>query len=84
MKKKIALTDEFWMARALDLARRGAGLAHPNPIVGAVIVAGLVRAHASSHSGVHPASISKTASAVGLRIRFLLQTNSSFSFATES
>ena len=41
MKKKIALaheTDEFWMARALDLARRGVGLAHPNPIVGAVIV----------------------------------------------
>ncbi len=41
MKKKIALaheTDEFWMARALDLARRGVGLAHPNPIVGAVVV----------------------------------------------
>jgi diaminohydroxyphosphoribosylaminopyrimidine deaminase / 5-amino-6-(5-phosphoribosylamino)uracil reductase len=41
MKKKIALThksDEFWMARALDLARRGVGLAHPNPAVGAVIV----------------------------------------------
>jgi diaminohydroxyphosphoribosylaminopyrimidine deaminase / 5-amino-6-(5-phosphoribosylamino)uracil reductase len=41
MKKKIALaheTDEFWMARALDLARRGVGLAHPNPVVGAVIV----------------------------------------------
>jgi diaminohydroxyphosphoribosylaminopyrimidine deaminase / 5-amino-6-(5-phosphoribosylamino)uracil reductase len=41
MKKKIALaheTDEFWMARALDLARRGVGLAHPNPAVGAVVV----------------------------------------------
>jgi diaminohydroxyphosphoribosylaminopyrimidine deaminase / 5-amino-6-(5-phosphoribosylamino)uracil reductase len=38
MNKKIALTDEFWMARALDLARRGVGLAHPNPIVGAVVV----------------------------------------------
>src|SRR5277367_2121205 len=38
MKKKIALTDEFWMARAVDLARRGVGLAHPNPAVGAVIV----------------------------------------------
>jgi len=41
MNKKIALThetDEFWMARALDLARRGVGLTHPNPIVGAVVV----------------------------------------------
>jgi diaminohydroxyphosphoribosylaminopyrimidine deaminase / 5-amino-6-(5-phosphoribosylamino)uracil reductase len=38
MNKKMALTDEFWMARALDLARRGVGLAHPNPIVGAVVV----------------------------------------------
>jgi diaminohydroxyphosphoribosylaminopyrimidine deaminase/5-amino-6-(5-phosphoribosylamino)uracil reductase len=41
MKKRIALaheTDEFWMARALDLARRGVGLAHPNPAVGAVVV----------------------------------------------
>jgi diaminohydroxyphosphoribosylaminopyrimidine deaminase/5-amino-6-(5-phosphoribosylamino)uracil reductase len=31
-------TTEKWMARALDLARRGAALAHPNPIVGAVLV----------------------------------------------
>jgi diaminohydroxyphosphoribosylaminopyrimidine deaminase / 5-amino-6-(5-phosphoribosylamino)uracil reductase len=38
MNKKMALTDEFWMARALDLARRGVGLAHPNPLVGAVVV----------------------------------------------
>jgi diaminohydroxyphosphoribosylaminopyrimidine deaminase / 5-amino-6-(5-phosphoribosylamino)uracil reductase len=38
MNKKIALTDEFWMARALDLARRGVGLTHPNPAVGAVVV----------------------------------------------
>src|SRR5580692_3843433 len=41
MKKKIAPThksDEFWMARALELARRGVGLTHPNPAVGAVIV----------------------------------------------
>jgi diaminohydroxyphosphoribosylaminopyrimidine deaminase / 5-amino-6-(5-phosphoribosylamino)uracil reductase len=38
MKPKIPLTDEFWMARALELARRGVGLTHPNPAVGAVIV----------------------------------------------
>jgi diaminohydroxyphosphoribosylaminopyrimidine deaminase/5-amino-6-(5-phosphoribosylamino)uracil reductase len=38
MKRKIPLTDEFWMARALELARRGVGLTHPNPAVGAVIV----------------------------------------------
>jgi diaminohydroxyphosphoribosylaminopyrimidine deaminase / 5-amino-6-(5-phosphoribosylamino)uracil reductase len=31
-------TDEQWMARALDLARRGVSLAHPNPIVGAAFV----------------------------------------------
>ena len=38
MTKKIAMADEFWMARALELARRGVGLTHPNPAVGAVIV----------------------------------------------
>jgi diaminohydroxyphosphoribosylaminopyrimidine deaminase / 5-amino-6-(5-phosphoribosylamino)uracil reductase len=31
-------TDEKWMLRALTLASRGAALAHPNPIVGAVVV----------------------------------------------
>ncbi|HXT85613.1 MAG TPA: bifunctional diaminohydroxyphosphoribosylaminopyrimidine deaminase/5-amino-6-(5-phosphoribosylamino)uracil reductase RibD [Verrucomicrobiae bacterium] len=30
--------DEKWMARALELARRGIALAHPNPMVGAVLV----------------------------------------------
>jgi diaminohydroxyphosphoribosylaminopyrimidine deaminase/5-amino-6-(5-phosphoribosylamino)uracil reductase len=30
--------DEVWMLRALTLAARGAALAHPNPIVGAVLV----------------------------------------------
>jgi diaminohydroxyphosphoribosylaminopyrimidine deaminase/5-amino-6-(5-phosphoribosylamino)uracil reductase len=38
MKHKIPQTDETWMARALDLARRGVGLTHPNPAVGAIIV----------------------------------------------
>lgn len=30
--------DDFWMRGALKLARRGIGLAHPNPLVGAVVV----------------------------------------------
>jgi diaminohydroxyphosphoribosylaminopyrimidine deaminase / 5-amino-6-(5-phosphoribosylamino)uracil reductase len=34
----IAEADAEWMKRALELARRGIGLAHPNPTVGAVIV----------------------------------------------
>jgi pyrimidine deaminase RibD-like protein len=32
------MDDTFFMKRALDLARRGAGLVSPNPMVGAVIV----------------------------------------------
>lgn len=35
---KIIAADEKWMARALTQATRGAALAHPNPIVGAVLV----------------------------------------------
>jgi diaminohydroxyphosphoribosylaminopyrimidine deaminase/5-amino-6-(5-phosphoribosylamino)uracil reductase len=31
-------TDDAWMDRALELARRGIALAHPNPAVGAVLV----------------------------------------------
>ncbi|HLE37553.1 MAG TPA: bifunctional diaminohydroxyphosphoribosylaminopyrimidine deaminase/5-amino-6-(5-phosphoribosylamino)uracil reductase RibD, partial [Candidatus Acidoferrales bacterium] len=31
-------SDDHWMARALELARRGAALASPNPMVGAVLV----------------------------------------------
>ena len=34
----VRLTDEAWMARALVLAHRGVALAHPNPMVGAVVV----------------------------------------------
>ena len=33
-----SLADDKWMARALELARRGIALAHPNPMVGAVLV----------------------------------------------
>src|SRR5580658_2121834 len=32
------LNDEAWMLRALTLATRGAALAHPNPIVGAILI----------------------------------------------
>ncbi len=35
-----ALSHEFYMRRALDLARRGWGTSNPNPMVGAVIVEG--------------------------------------------
>src|SRR5579872_3263676 len=31
-------TDENWMAQAIELARKGTALAHPNPRVGAVLV----------------------------------------------
>ncbi|MHB8485438.1 MAG: bifunctional diaminohydroxyphosphoribosylaminopyrimidine deaminase/5-amino-6-(5-phosphoribosylamino)uracil reductase RibD [Candidatus Acidiferrales bacterium] len=34
----VRLTDEAWMARALVLAHRGVALAHPNPMVGAIVV----------------------------------------------
>jgi diaminohydroxyphosphoribosylaminopyrimidine deaminase / 5-amino-6-(5-phosphoribosylamino)uracil reductase len=30
--------DDFWMGRALELARRGVALTHPNPMVGSVVV----------------------------------------------
>lgn len=36
--KMIGLTDEYYMRRALRLARKGAGKTSPNPLVGAVIV----------------------------------------------
>jgi len=36
----IVAEENAWMARALELARLGTGLAHPNPMVGAVIVQG--------------------------------------------
>ena len=36
----IVAEEHAWMARALELARLGTALAHPNPMVGAVIVQG--------------------------------------------
>jgi len=37
--RTVSGSDDFWMARCLDLARRGAGSVSPNPMVGSVIVA---------------------------------------------
>lgn len=34
------MTDAYWMARCLELARRAQGRTSPNPLVGAVVVAG--------------------------------------------
>jgi diaminohydroxyphosphoribosylaminopyrimidine deaminase / 5-amino-6-(5-phosphoribosylamino)uracil reductase len=36
--KTSSAEDEKWMARALELARKGQGMTRPNPIVGAVVV----------------------------------------------
>src|SRR5437762_3335081 len=38
MASRISSQTQTWMARALALARRGDGLASPNPMVGAVLV----------------------------------------------
>src|ERR1700690_3941862 len=37
-RSSISEADSRWSARALSLALRGVALAHPNPIVGAVVV----------------------------------------------
>ena len=38
MRSPLTAEDFRWMGRALELAERGAGLASPNPMVGAVVV----------------------------------------------
>jgi len=52
--------DEFWMRRALDLARRGKGFVEPNPMVGCVVVrdgkeigAGYHQRFGGPHAEVH-------------------------------
>ena len=35
---KPVLNDDYWMSEAVELAREGMALAHPNPRVGAVVV----------------------------------------------
>jgi diaminohydroxyphosphoribosylaminopyrimidine deaminase/5-amino-6-(5-phosphoribosylamino)uracil reductase len=42
-------SDEFWMARALELAERGRGWVEPNPLVGAVVVKDKMQAGAGWH-----------------------------------
>ena len=36
----MAMTDEEYMLRAVELAKKGTGWTNPNPLVGAVIVKG--------------------------------------------
>ena len=36
--KKILKQDEFYMKRAIELAKNGTGWVNPNPLVGAIIV----------------------------------------------
>lgn len=38
MNSKLIMSDEAWMSRCFDLARRGVGSVSPNPPVGAVLV----------------------------------------------
>ena len=38
MQKGTQMTDEQYMRRAIELAKRGMGYTSPNPMVGAVIV----------------------------------------------
>ena len=40
MSSGILASDEYWMRRAIELAKRGEGTTYPNPIVGALIVKG--------------------------------------------
>jgi diaminohydroxyphosphoribosylaminopyrimidine deaminase/5-amino-6-(5-phosphoribosylamino)uracil reductase len=54
------MSDEAWMARALELAARGRGAVEPNPMVGAVVVRdgrlvgeGWHQRHGGPHAEVH-------------------------------
>src|SRR5579871_3205648 len=56
--------DRHWMQRALDLARRGIGVASPNPVVGCVI---LDRAGQAVGEGWHEYDLIDHAEVVALR-----------------
>ena len=58
-----AETDRHWMARALELARAGVGLASPNPTVGCV----LVRDGANVGEGFHQYDLRDHAEIVALK-----------------
>jgi diaminohydroxyphosphoribosylaminopyrimidine deaminase/5-amino-6-(5-phosphoribosylamino)uracil reductase len=45
------MSDEAYMERAVELARRGSGLVSPNPMVGAVVVADYAIVGEGSHGG---------------------------------
>lgn len=52
-------SDDFWMSRCLNLAKRGTGYVSPNPLVGAVIVRNGIKIAEGFHSyfGGHHAEI---------------------------
>jgi diaminohydroxyphosphoribosylaminopyrimidine deaminase/5-amino-6-(5-phosphoribosylamino)uracil reductase len=56
--------DQYWMQRALELARRGIGLCSPNPVVGCVI---LDRAGQVAGEGWHEYDLLDHAEVVALR-----------------
>ena len=45
------MSDEAYMQRAIELARRGSGLVSPNPMVGAVVVSDGAIVGEGSHEG---------------------------------
>jgi len=45
------VSDEAYMERAIELARRGSGMVSPNPMVGAVVVSGGAVVGEGSHEG---------------------------------
>ena len=61
-------TDEIWMCRALELAKRGRGYVEPNPLVGAVIVRdgqlvgeGWHQRYGEAHAEVHALAVADEA-----------------------
>jgi diaminohydroxyphosphoribosylaminopyrimidine deaminase/5-amino-6-(5-phosphoribosylamino)uracil reductase len=56
--------DQYWMERALELARRGIGLCSPNPVVGCVI---LDRASQVIGEGWHEYDLTDHAEVIALR-----------------
>ncbi|HXW61440.1 MAG TPA: bifunctional diaminohydroxyphosphoribosylaminopyrimidine deaminase/5-amino-6-(5-phosphoribosylamino)uracil reductase RibD [Candidatus Acidoferrales bacterium] len=63
MGPRVLPTDHTLMQRALELAQRGMGLAHPNPYVGAIVV----RGHQKLGEGFHEYSKTDHAEILALR-----------------
>jgi len=56
--------DAEWMAKAVEVARRGWGRTHPNPVVGAILVADgrvLAEGHHAKAGGAHAEVVALTA-----------------------